>query len=205
MLLKIRHPGVANLIEIWPEEDLPTLIVEYGGQTLWEYANNTSSHFRMVQFGEIFAQTFQTIDYLHKNNVIHRDLKATNILMRMNLSLIPPKPIVKICDFGLARRVSGIMTPHTCTPNYRAPELLSGIYEDFDSTYSEKIDMWSLACVMCEYLSFSILFTGESDMELWQDVMNCIPVQNNPYESLGLPSPRGNWKPITKKANARGA
>jgi serine/threonine protein kinase len=197
MLLKVRHVGIANLLEIWPEEALPSIVIEYGGVSLWEFAKGRTAHFRMVQFGEIFAQTFRTVDYLHKNKVIHRDLKTTNILIEMNTNIIPPKPIIKICDFGLARRTGGIMTPHTCTPNYRAPELLSGIYEDFESTYSEKIDMWSMACVIYEYLTCDILFTGKTDMELWGGVMRCLPaVENNPYGTMGLPLPGGKWQPL---------
>jgi len=196
ILLKIKHIGITSLLEIWPDDHLPTLVLEYGGQNLWDFSNTRSPHLRMLQFGEIFAQSFQALDYLHKNNIIHRDLKATNILIQMNDTLIPPKPIVKICDFGLARRMNGIMTPHTCTPNYRAPELLSGIYEEFDSTYSEKIDMWSMACVIYEYLTHDILFRGDSDIELWRKVMDCIPAQDSPYKFL--PIPKGNWTPINK-------
>lgn len=53
-----------------------------------------------------------SINYLHKCNVIHRDLKPANILVENKL-------ITKICDFGLARSLKGVMPPLYVSDNKR--------------------------------------------------------------------------------------
>jgi cyclin-dependent kinase 10 len=68
------------------------------------------------------VQLLEGLDFMHKNFIIHRDLKLSNLLMNDNGCL-------KIADFGLARKFSipnGDMTPIVVTLWYRAPELLFG-------------------------------------------------------------------------------
>lgn len=73
---------------------------------------------------------------IHGVGYLHRDLKAANIL-------ITSDNVLKITDFGLAKRVTraarkGGLTPKVCTLWYRAPELLLGSRQ-----YDGKIDLWS--------------------------------------------------------------
>jgi serine/threonine protein kinase len=86
------------------------------------------------------------IDYLHKKNVIHRDVKGANIL-------ISSSGQVKLADFGLARifypgddKVN--YTNRVVTLWYRAPELLLGA-----RNYTEAVDMWSVGCVFAEMVT----------------------------------------------------
>jgi cell division cycle 2-like protein len=60
------------------------------------------------------------IDFLHQKNIVHRDLKTSNLLYSN-------QGILKICDFGLARKISPTaMTQEVVSLWYRAPELLLG-------------------------------------------------------------------------------
>ncbi|XP_024366904.1 mitogen-activated protein kinase 4a [Physcomitrium patens] len=95
-------------------------------------------------------QILRGLKYIHSANVLHRDLKPTNLLVNANCDL-------KIADFGLARTLSetDFMTEYVVTRWYRAPELLLNC-----SAYTAAIDIWSVGCIFMELLNRSALFPG---------------------------------------------
>lgn len=99
-------------------------------------------------------QLLQGVNYMHVNKIIHRDLKAANILIGRNGEL-------KIADWGLARtwneRMENLTNP-VITLWYRPPELLLGCKK-----YSPKIDMWSVGCIIAEMFRRTGLLTGTND------------------------------------------
>jgi cyclin-dependent kinase 12/13 len=91
---------------------------------------------------------------MHINKVIHRDLKASNLLVNK-------KGQLKIADWGLARSWNSDMnrlTNKVITLWYRPPELLLGSYE-----YSPKIDMWSVGCIIAEMFRRSGFLKGANE------------------------------------------
>ena len=99
-------------------------------------------------------QILRGLKFIHSAQVLHRDLKPSNLLVNSNCDLA-------ICDFGLARGVSpevaGQLTEYVVTRWYRAPELLC---ESAD--YDEKVDVWSVGCVLGEILGRRPIFKGNS-------------------------------------------
>jgi len=96
-------------------------------------------------------QLLAGVHYMHTNQVIHRDLKASNLLINKQGEL-------KIADFGLARSWNPDMrrlTNKVITLWYRPPELLLGC-----SAYSDKIDMWSVGCIIAEMFRRSGFLRG---------------------------------------------
>ncbi|KAG0565296.1 hypothetical protein KC19_8G180100 [Ceratodon purpureus] len=95
-------------------------------------------------------QILRGLKYIHSANVLHRDLKPTNLLLNANCDL-------KIADFGLARTLSetDFMTEYVVTRWYRAPELLLN-----SSSYTAAIDIWSVGCIFMELLNRAPLFPG---------------------------------------------
>lgn len=89
----------------------------------------------------MFYQMLLAVEYLHLQKMVHRDLKSANFL------IIPDPLNVLLCDFGLTIRHStqGNRTPRICTPDYRAPEVWLCVKK-----YSEKIDIWSMGCILFE-------------------------------------------------------
>ncbi|KAK0084064.1 hypothetical protein PV325_007665 [Microctonus aethiopoides] len=83
-------------------------------------------------------QILDGVHYLHKNRIIHRDLKLGNLFLDDELT-------VKIGDFGLATRLAhdGERKKTLCgTPNYIAPEILTKV------GHSYEVDVWSIGCIM---------------------------------------------------------
>lgn len=98
----------------------------------------------------IIHQLLQGVAYLHKNKIIHRDLKSTpdHLFSAANI-LYNNEGVIKIADFGLARQQIGNMfTTRVVTLWYRAPELLLGTEYKFiysgTRQYSSKVDVWAL-------------------------------------------------------------
>lgn len=109
----------------------------------------------------ILKQILEGLAYLHSQNVMHRDIKCSNILMNST-------GVVKLADFGLSTKFVP-NKPHkgqkgVVTLWYRAPELLMG------AEYSESVDMWAVGCVLGELLMGRAIFMGKNE----QDQLNLI-------------------------------
>ena len=97
------------------------------------------------------------MDYLHKNEIIHRDIKGANILMTK-------EGVIKLADFGLARKIypdykkNLNYTVKVVTLWYRAPELLM-----FIKNYTSTVDIWSLGCFFAELFLKKTLFPGDNE------------------------------------------
>lgn len=99
-------------------------------------------------------QLLQGTHFMHINKIIHRDLKASNLLVNK-------KGELKIADWGLARSWNSDMkrlTNKVITLWYRPPELLLGCYE-----YTPKIDMWSVGCIIAEMFRRSGFLKGANE------------------------------------------
>merc|ERR550537_1244041 len=99
---------------------------------------------------------------LHRENVLHRDLKPQNIL----LSSSDEDPVLKIADFGFARLLKPEdMAATVCgSPLYMAPEILS--HEPYDA----KADLWSVGAILYELLLGRTPFTGANPMQLLANI-----------------------------------
>lgn len=108
----------------------------------------------------IAYQLFSALAYLHKHNIIHRDLKSANILISANCE-------VKLADFGLSRCIGNIMkneyTSRVITLWYRPPELILG-----STYYGPEVDIWSAGCILGELLSGDTLFPNYNNNEYVQ-------------------------------------
>lgn len=107
----------------------------------------------------IIYQLLAGLKYVHSGEIVHWDLKPSNILINSECH-------IKICDFGLARSVVAteedeiaIMTEYVATWWYWAPEIVLG-----SSKYSKKVDIWSVGCILAELINEWPLFPGKSTL-----------------------------------------
>ena len=90
---------------------------------------------------EFMFKLFSAVSHMHAQGIVHRDIKAENIMLNKQNEL-------KLIDFGLSKRQQGQKKLHTVagTPYYMAPEVLDG-------TYDSKCDTWSLGCLLYVFMS----------------------------------------------------
>lgn len=119
----------------------------------------------------IFHQLLRATEFIHSGHVIHRDQKPSNVLLDSSC-------LAKLCDFGLARSLSGLpegpegqaLTEYVATRWYRAPEVLLSA-----SRYTPGVDMWSLGCILGEMLRGKPLFPGTSTLHQLELILETIP------------------------------
>lgn len=106
---------------------------------------HTESYLSLSEIKCLLLQLIKSVLYLHDNDILHRDLKLSNLL-------INEQGLLKLADFGLARRLGYPLTPYTpkvVTLWYRAPEILLKAPQ-----YSKPCDAWGVGCIMAELLNY---------------------------------------------------
>ncbi|KAI3384524.1 hypothetical protein SNEBB_003592 [Seison nebaliae] len=112
---------------------------------------------------KLFYNICRSVEKCHSHNIVHRDLKAENILLTENNN-------IKLCDFGFATSFQkNVPLKSWCgTPTYAAPEVFEG--KDHDGTSA---DIWSLGVLLFTMVSGYLPFLGENDQEIRRQVISC--------------------------------
>ncbi|KAJ9616998.1 serine/threonine protein kinase, CMGC, CDC2/CDK sub [Cladophialophora chaetospira] len=178
LLQHLRHKHVVALQEVMVEKNECFMVFEYLSHDLTGLINHPSFTLSPAHKKDLGKQMFEGLDYLHRRGVLHRDIKAANILVSNTGQL-------KYADFGLARFYTKSRTldytNRVITIWYRPPELLLGATQ-----YGPEVDIWSAACVFVEMFTKKAIFPGEG-LELSQ--------LDKTYNILGTPT-RAEWPEI---------
>lgn len=178
LLQHLRHNNVVSLLEVMVEKNECFMVFEYLSHDLTGLINHPTFTLTEAHKKDLAKQMFDGLQYLHHRGVLHRDIKAANIL-------ISNRGQLKYADFGLARFFSKSRqldyTNRVITIWYRPPELLLG-----DTRYGPAVDIWSAACVFMEMFTKKAVFPGDGKELNQLDKL---------YSSLGTPT-RAEWPGI---------
>lgn len=195
ILKKLQHQNVIQLKEIvtspGPEKDdqgKPDgnkykgsiyMVFEYMDHDLTGLADRPGMRFTVPQIKCYMKQLLTGLHYCHVNQVLHRDIKGSNLLIDNEGNL-------KLADFGLARSFSndhnGNLTNRVITLWYRPPELLLGA-----TKYGPAVDMWSVGCIFAELLHGKPILPGKNEPEQLTKI----------FELCGTPD-EVNWPGVSK-------
>jgi serine/threonine-protein kinase len=152
--LKLNHPFILKMFPV-EKKSRPYIVMEYlEGQTLNELLNRVRP-LPEPDAAKIASRICEALDYLHKNQVVHRDMKPHNIMLCNDGS-------IRVMDFGIAkslasRRLTFVgFTPTMGTPDYMAPEQVKGGRGD------ERTDIYSLGAILYEMATGEVPFGGDS-------------------------------------------
>jgi len=121
----------------------------------WNREHGESPYFTLGRLQMVSRQLLVALEYIHSLFLIHSDLKPENILIHSY-----SRCLVKLIDFGSSCFVDDHLSSYVQSRSYRAPEVLLGL------PYGQKIDIWSLGCVIAELWTGYVLFQNDSVQSL---------------------------------------
>jgi polo-like kinase 4 len=151
---QLKHSNIVQLYEYFQDDENIYLVLEYcSGKNLFQYLRH---HQQLPENNavHIIKQLLSALAYLHEHNIVHRDLKLSNILVvnqwTDNAANAEQQITVKLCDFGLAIQLKSTQEEHhtICgTPNFIAPEVA------LQQNHAFPADIWSIGCLFYTLLA----------------------------------------------------
>lgn len=148
----LSHPHIVKLYQVMETKNMLYLVSEYASQG--EVFEFISRHGRMPEpmARRKFWQVLLAVEYCHSQHIVHRDLKAENLLLDSHMN-------VKLADFGFSNFFSptGHLTTWCGSPPYAAPEVFEG-----KRYIGPEVDVWSLGVVLYVLVCGALPFDGSS-------------------------------------------
>ena len=140
--LYLKHPGIVSLKDFIIREDAYFLVMEFvDGSNLEEYINKVSGPIPEIRAIAMMKEVLDAIGYAHENNVLHLDIKPSNIM-------IDGSGRIKILDFGISNESTKVNTGQIMgSPLYMSPEQTLG--KNIDS----RSDIYSLGITLFQMLT----------------------------------------------------
>ena len=180
MVSSLNQPNILTIFEFGEAESRHFLASEYvEGKTLRQYLGK--NRLRLGEVLDISLQICAALEAAHEARIVHRDIKAENVMIRQRDHL------VKVLDFGLAKGTKAASVTHATdsevatqfktaagtilgTVNYMSPEQAQGLPVD------ERTDLWSTGVIIYEMVSGQLPFKGRTPV-----TRSCRYLNTNPY------------------------
>ncbi len=185
---KLRHPNVVQFIGYGVKERQPVILSELMSTDLRRYLDEKKEKagegppLPLLVAMNILLQIAEAMNYLHENGVMHRDLKANNVLINVvegpDGQLSPSSVQVKLTDFGeskLKLHDSGYTTPMVGTTRWRAPEVFE--VEENREKYTKSADVYSFSMFCFEVLTGDVPFKDKPLGTLFQSIRDGVRPQ----------------------------
>ncbi|XP_038187362.2 sperm motility kinase X-like [Arvicola amphibius] len=169
IMKELDHPYIIKLFHVIDSKDHTYMVLEFAAQGDLVTLIEEGGPLQQKEAQHIFCQIVCAVHYCHDNDIAHRDIKLDNILL-------DGKGNIKLCDFGLAIRVSsGQRCKGFCgTVEYCAPELFD------DTEYDARaLDIWSMAVVLYVMVTARFPFKARTYPDMKEEMLN--PMYYIPY------------------------
>nr|CAD7423082.1 unnamed protein product [Timema monikensis] len=152
IMTKLQHPHIIRLYQVMETEKMIYLVTEYAsGGEIFDYLVE-NGRMNEKEARRIFQQIVAAVHYCHTRQIVHRDLKAENLLLDLDKD-------IKLADFGFSNHFQpGQKMSTWCgSPPYAAPELFEG--REYDGP---KTDIWSMGVVLYVLVCGALPFDGST-------------------------------------------
>jgi len=169
ILRNVKHENIIELFDIFKEPDKLYLVLEYcDGGDLSEMIKKGGKMSEEAA-GHIMQQLGAGLRQLRNSNLVHRDLKPQNLLLKKKTT--GDGSTLKIADFGFARYMQPLGLAETLcgSPLYMAPEILQ--FQKYDA----KADLWSVGTILFEMLAGKPPYTGANHVQLLRNIERQVP------------------------------
>ena len=179
-IFKIFNNGCPYIVQFYNYLFLPNQInleleyCQYGSlRDLLKRAKKKKVHLTENEISAIIYMVLKGLDFMHKNNLINRDIKCKNILVNKD-------GMAKLCDFGISQPYrNDMVSRHKAgSPYWMAPELIN------QQKYDKGIDIWSLGITCIELAEYEPPYINFDKSEA------LIKIRKQPPKGLSIPS---NW------------
>jgi serine/threonine-protein kinase len=170
---QLAHPNIVEMVDFGNDPDWGWFIVmEFLEGELLSKRIELLGTLPITAACEVLAQLAEALDHSHSKHVVHADLKSENVLCLTSAADEAHAWEVKLLDFGtaqLATAISGIADHVTGTPEYMAPERITG------GPPQPSSDLYALGVIMYEMLTGAPPFTGGTPTEIFERHLAEVP------------------------------